>query len=184
MKTTLIRLGVALYCMLSSTLLLAQNKTKSASNSQIRITTCTPEGLAGLIKYDLTESAAKLGLESGTADFEKFGRLLKDHDQKVDAIVEGHRLLFDRLYSLKTEYEDRATAEQDFQPLVKLIRLMEEELEPIGEEVAKENDYLNVLAAHVLGEKKYSKWERYQHKVKKAQGPHYPRPMAGPLMMD
>ncbi len=184
MKITLIQIVMALNCALGPLVLFAQSSEKQKQESQTRITTCTPEGLAGLIKYDHLEAAEKLGLDPGTAVFQKFDRMLQDHDSEVDAIVSDHQALFDGLYKLKSEYEDRATAQQDFQPLVELIRLMEEELEPIAPEVEKEQNYLNVMAAHVLGDSKYKKWERYQAKVKKKCGPRYPRPMAGPLAMD
>ena len=184
MKITLIRMGIALYCLLGPLGLFAQAAKKQKNEQQARITTCTPEGLAGLIKYDHLEAAEKLGLKPNTPICEKFDRMLSEHDRKVEAIVQDHQALFDGLYTLKEEYEDRATAQQDFQPLVELIRLMEQQLEPISGEVDKENEYLNVLASHVLGEKRYPKWERYQRKVHKKSGPRYPRPMAGPLEMD
>lgn len=184
MKFNPIWKGIALCCLLCPTALFAQSAKKLKNEQQTRITTCTPEGLAGLIKYDHLEAAEKLGLKPNTSVYEKFDRMLSEHDRQVDAIVQDHQALFEGLYKIKAEYEDRATAQQDFQPLVELIRLMGEQLEPISGEVDKENEYLNVLAAHVLGEKMYPKWERYQRKVHKKCGPRYPRPMAGPLDMD
>ncbi|MBN7812867.1 hypothetical protein J0A68_18065 [Algoriphagus sp. H41] len=185
MKIIPVRLGMALYCFLSPLVLFAQTVQKQKSGSaEVQITTCSPEELIGLIKYDSREAAEKVGLDVASASYGKFDRVLQEHSSKVDDLVQKHREVFERLYSLKGQYEEQATAQQDFQPLVKLIQLMEEQLQPIGVEVEKENDYLHILLAHVLEDRQFRKWERYQAKVKKERGPHYPRPMAGPLAMD
>ncbi len=181
MKIIPVRLGMALYCFLSPLVLFAQTAQKQKSSAEVQITTCSPEELIGLIKYDHQEAAEKVGISRSSASFDKFDRLLQDHDARVDGIVKSHRDLFEGLHALKAQYEERATMLQDFQPLVELIHLMDEKLRPIADEVAKESEYLDILVAHVLQDKQYRKWKRYQVKVKKRHGPRYPRPMAGPF---
>ena len=165
-------------------ILLGQASEKHKSTAPSRITTCTPEGLIGLVKYDHLEAAGKVGLTFGSPGFEKFDRLLAEHDRKFDAIIGDNQKLFGELYSLKAQYEELATGRQDFTPLVELIDLMKNQLMPISELVEKEDQYLNILMAHVLEERQFRKWERYQRKVKKAKGPKYPRPMAGPILVE
>jgi hypothetical protein len=179
-----IRLACCLILFNSPMILLGQAAEKRKSAAPVRITTCTPEGLIGLVKYDHLEAAGKVGLESGTPGFEKFDGLLAEHDQKLDAIIQNNQKLFEGLYSLKVQYEDLATVRQDFIPLVELIGLMKNQLMPISELVEEEDQHLNILMAHVLEEKQYRRWERYQSKIKKAQGPKYPRPMAGPILVE
>ncbi|GAB3218710.1 hypothetical protein [Algoriphagus aestuariicola] len=184
MKIYFLWTGLLLCQLLCPVKTIAQSAAQPRNNNTPRISTCTPEELIGLIKYDHQEAAEKMGISRSSASFDKFDRLLQDHDAKVDGIVKSHQDLFEGLYALKAQYEERATLLQDFQPLVELIHLMYEKLRPIADEVAKESEYLDILVAHVLQDKQFRKWKRYRVKVKKRRGPRYPRPMAGPLVWE